>query len=277
MWRRHRKSVTVSTRILAVVLTLLPVMVNAFAQPVAVDDLRERIVSEVNAARSAGSISAENHECVYHNIACGLVLDDHVNIFGCSTPSGGYYNVHRMTVSAGKRIQLGMRSPDFRTLIILTDANSSLIAYRFGVDGEFSNDLFHTTTYTGTYYILAGPAEDFTTGRYVIYVACQTAPPPPPPPPPCDTPTISAPSVTIAAGTRAVLIATATGGTPPFRFKWYDENDPAIPLAEGSTFTTAPLFTTAHYSLTVTNACGRQAAASVTANVMPLRRRAVRK
>ncbi len=166
-----------------------------------------------------------------------------------------------------------MRSLDFRTLIILTNSNSDLITYRVGVTGEFSNDLFHTTTYTGTYYIIAGPYDDFVTGQYVIYLSCEAAPPPPPP---CATPTITAQSVTVRAGVSVVLTGSASGG-PPFKYLWYDQDEPFVVLWEGAAFTTPRLYRSSFYEVVATNSCGKQARAVATVTVTPVRRRSVRK
>ncbi len=259
-------------RIMAAVVVACALQLRA--QSIADDTEAARRVAEIVAdARRAGAlgkITPLTHECYYHDLFCGQTVNDTVNIFGCATPFGGYYNVHRLFgAQPGSRIQATIRQTSYPNFIGLSDSNSQPLGERESVPGETSNTFAYTTVAGGVYYVILGPTQNLVTGPYVLSVTCNI-------PPLCTKPTLTQQPqpATIRAGSSVTLSVEASG-TGPLNYLWSDDTSNLPTGGTTATWTTPALFAPHYYSVKVSNACGVVYAADVLIDVIT-RGRAVR-
>jgi len=124
-------------------------------------------------APPALSIEPATHECTLRtNLSCNSSVSDTVNIFGCRTDDGGYFNMHRFFVDANTKITLSMQSFSYASLMVLTnDAATSILASANASSGNTATAIYTTTT-AGYYVALVGPVADLVTGNYTLNLTC---------------------------------------------------------------------------------------------------------
>jgi hypothetical protein len=124
-------------------------------------------------APAALSVEPTTHECTLHtNLSCNSSVSDTVNIFGCRTDNGAYFNIHRFFVDANTKITLSTQSFSYSSLLVLTnDAATSILASANAPSGSTATAIYTTTT-AGYYVALVGPLADFVTGNYTLSMTC---------------------------------------------------------------------------------------------------------
>ena len=244
----------------------------AAEEPTALDETNKRIAALVQTAAVAagGQPSLLDHECYYRDMGCDDLVADDITIFGCRTDDGDYYNIHRLRVPDRQRLQITMRSSRFVPLLIVTDSNFEVLASNTAETGSKA-EVSHTTTYAGTYYVIAATRRSFETGLYSIHVACELAPR-------CNAPRITRQPLNsvIHAGDMLTLDVAATG-TEPLRYQWENRRDVLGGILFGPKIEIGPMWYDAEYVVTIANSCGSVASHPAMITVVPPRRRSVRR
>ncbi|HYC91387.1 MAG TPA: hypothetical protein VEO54_19355 [Thermoanaerobaculia bacterium] len=115
--------------------------------------------------------------CAAGTVACGQTATGRVSVDSCRTSSNIYAVGYAFNGTAGQKVTISGRSPEFAATVILADGrsgNNTIYAQNDQfVDGATATISGFTLPYTGPYIILITPGVPVEFGDYTLTVTCE--------------------------------------------------------------------------------------------------------
>lgn len=193
-------------------------------------------------------LRADAQSCSYASVSCGETVAQRLENSNCQFADSNrpFYGFTFNAVS-GQVLDIYLTSDSFPPLVAIYEpGNNYPAAYDDGLSTAW---IRYDVVRTGTYRILTAADNAARSGLFRLSVYCQTV---------CRRPFVASPvtSASVPSGGRATLMVTADG-TPPLRYRWFDQANPSATLSSAPPpFTTPPLFATTVFGIEVSNNCG---------------------
>lgn len=119
-------------------------------------------------------LETQDHECGFKGGSCNTTLSGEVNIYGCRSDDGYYFNFHRVFIGANTRVTATLKGNLFTPLLaVFDDAATTTLASNAGPYNGTASVTVDITT-AGYYIFAVGPTERARTGTYTMQFACTT-------------------------------------------------------------------------------------------------------
>lgn len=124
--------------------------------------------------RQLPELETEDHECAFKGGSCNTTISGEVNIYGCRSDDGHYFNFHRVFLAANTRVTAALKGNSFTPLIAIFDDNATTTLASNA--GTYNGTATVTVTIPASgYYIFGlGPVETARTGTYTLQITCTT-------------------------------------------------------------------------------------------------------